>query len=258
MCFTLVIEGFGLNEEGSHIEVNAKTRVSDASTATYLRLHRNQVQFPFASVSTSFDHSRWLNLFKHAFSGTLVNLYQYYVVLAQSYQPHDNTPHKHIMARLTALPEELVSNIAQRLGSDDLFSLRLSCKTLSEKSFHDFATEYFSEKCVMFTSESLGVYVCRRVESCVIYQQADLSLSASSVFPSTESSGSTFTRSSSLLHCFLSRRSLSATATSRLYARAKHISSSSVINRSLKAAPRTAECSSALYHGSRLCEQSAW
>lgn len=63
------------------------------------------------------------------------------------------------MARFTDLPEELVSNVAQRLGSDDLFSLRLTCRALSERCFHDFATGYFSERCVMLTSESLRVLI---------------------------------------------------------------------------------------------------
>ncbi|KAK4508630.1 hypothetical protein PRZ48_002369 [Zasmidium cellare] len=57
------------------------------------------------------------------------------------------------------LPEELVSNIACKLGSDDLFSLRLTCRDLEVKSFHEFVHEYFGSKCFMFTTESLKVLV---------------------------------------------------------------------------------------------------
>ncbi|KAF2171931.1 hypothetical protein M409DRAFT_18162 [Zasmidium cellare ATCC 36951] len=57
------------------------------------------------------------------------------------------------------LPEELVSNIACKLGSDDLFALRLTCRDLENKSLHEFATEYFGSKCFMFTTESLKVFV---------------------------------------------------------------------------------------------------
>lgn len=58
---------------------------------------------------------------------------------------------------LSDLPEELVSNVAARLGSDDAFALRLSCKALETKTFHEFATEYFTEKAVHFTTDSLQV-----------------------------------------------------------------------------------------------------
>ncbi|TKA32534.1 hypothetical protein B0A50_01642 [Salinomyces thailandicus] len=63
------------------------------------------------------------------------------------------------LPRLDGLPEELVSNIAMKLGSDDVFALRLSCKSLQAKSFHEFATEYFTEKCFQFTTDSLKVLV---------------------------------------------------------------------------------------------------
>lgn len=56
---------------------------------------------------------------------------------------------------LVDLPEELVSNITIRLGVDDKCALRLACRVLEVKSFHEFATEHFSEKCVHFTTDSL-------------------------------------------------------------------------------------------------------
>lgn len=56
---------------------------------------------------------------------------------------------------LSELPEELISNIACRLDSDDKFALRLTCRALDEKSFHEFAAEHFSKKCVHFTTDSL-------------------------------------------------------------------------------------------------------
>lgn len=52
------------------------------------------------------------------------------------------------------LPEELVSNIACKLGSDDLFALRLTCRDLEAKSLHEFGTEYFAAKCFIFTTEA--------------------------------------------------------------------------------------------------------
>lgn len=57
------------------------------------------------------------------------------------------------------LPEELVSNIATKLCGDDKCALRLTCCALDEKSFHEFATEHFSEKCVHFTTDSLKALV---------------------------------------------------------------------------------------------------
>jgi len=66
---------------------------------------------------------------------------------------HNNT------ARLATLPEELISNIAARLDCDDLSALRLTCKAVEAKSFHEFATEYFTGKAIMLTSESLKVLV---------------------------------------------------------------------------------------------------
>ena len=58
---------------------------------------------------------------------------------------------------LADLAEELVSNISIKLGSDDVFAFRLTCKSLERKSFHEFAVEYFSDKSFMFSTESLKV-----------------------------------------------------------------------------------------------------
>lgn len=60
---------------------------------------------------------------------------------------------------LKDLPEELVSNIALRLWSDDIQALRLTCKDLEAKTLHDFATEYFSEKGVIISTDSLKTLV---------------------------------------------------------------------------------------------------
>jgi hypothetical protein len=60
---------------------------------------------------------------------------------------------------LAGLPEELISNIACKLGSDDLFAFRSTCHAIQIKSFHEFATEYFSEKCVHLTTDSLQTLV---------------------------------------------------------------------------------------------------
>ena len=61
------------------------------------------------------------------------------------------------MSKLAQLPEELVSNISIKLGSDDIFAFRLTCKALEQKSFHEFATEYYHSKAFVFTTESLKV-----------------------------------------------------------------------------------------------------
>jgi hypothetical protein len=63
------------------------------------------------------------------------------------------------MTNIVHLPEELVQNIAGWLGSDDKFSLRLTCHALDHKSLHEFASEHFSKKCVQFTTDSLQVLV---------------------------------------------------------------------------------------------------
>lgn len=68
-----------------------------------------------------------------------------------------------MVTRLSDLPEELISNITCKLG-DDKFALRATCRALEEKSFHEFATEHFSEKCVHFTTDSLKVL--RDISSC--------------------------------------------------------------------------------------------
>lgn len=56
---------------------------------------------------------------------------------------------------LSDLPEELIANIADRLISDDLFALRSCSRALQEKTLHNFRTEYFSSKCVHFSTDSL-------------------------------------------------------------------------------------------------------
>lgn len=60
-------------------------------------------------------------------------------------------------SRLATLPEELLSQVAVKLGSDDIAALRLTCKDVEAKSLHEFATEYFAAKCFMFTTDSLKV-----------------------------------------------------------------------------------------------------
>nr|POF15506.1 hypothetical protein CFP56_48701 [Quercus suber] len=69
----------------------------------------------------------------------------------------DQTSHINVASRLAALPGEIVSNIAGRLGSDDFFCLRLTCRDLEAKSLHTFAVEYFSCKGFIFTTDSLKV-----------------------------------------------------------------------------------------------------
>lgn len=58
---------------------------------------------------------------------------------------------------LKDLPEELVSNISLRLWSDDVQALRLTCKTLEQKTLHEWATEYFSKKAFIISTDSLKV-----------------------------------------------------------------------------------------------------
>ncbi|GAB7358339.1 hypothetical protein MBLNU230_g2410t1 [Neophaeotheca triangularis] len=60
---------------------------------------------------------------------------------------------------LDRLPEELISNIAARLGPDDIFNFRLTCRTVENRSLHEFATEYFTAKGFLFTTDSLKVLV---------------------------------------------------------------------------------------------------
>lgn len=64
-----------------------------------------------------------------------------------------------VAPHLPTLPEELVSNISLKLGSDDIFAFRLTCRALEQKSFHEFATEYFKEKGFLITSDSLKALV---------------------------------------------------------------------------------------------------
>lgn len=78
----------------------------------------------------------------------------------EAMEPSPNKPKRpNKNAHLAALPEELTSSISIKLGSDDIFAFRLTCKALETKSFHEFATEYFSEKCFQFTTDSLRVLV---------------------------------------------------------------------------------------------------
>lgn len=58
---------------------------------------------------------------------------------------------------LQDLPEELVSNISHRLWSDDVHALRLTCKALEGKTLHEWATEYFTEKAFVISTDSLKV-----------------------------------------------------------------------------------------------------
>ena len=61
------------------------------------------------------------------------------------------------MTNITRFPEESVQIIASCLGSDDKFSLRLTCRALESKSLYGFASEHFTKKCVHFTIDSLQV-----------------------------------------------------------------------------------------------------
>lgn len=56
---------------------------------------------------------------------------------------------------LSDLPDELIGEITRKLG-DDKFALRATCRKIEGASFHEFATEHFSGKCVHLTSDSLG------------------------------------------------------------------------------------------------------
>jgi len=61
------------------------------------------------------------------------------------------------MTGILKLPGELVDNIAFRLGSDDKFSLRLTCRELEQKSQRAFGLHHFTKKCVHLTTDSLTV-----------------------------------------------------------------------------------------------------
>jgi hypothetical protein len=49
------------------------------------------------------------------------------------------------MPHLGGLPEELISNIADRLDCDDQCSLRLTCRSILAKTLQVFVKEYFSQ-----------------------------------------------------------------------------------------------------------------
>lgn len=57
--------------------------------------------------------------------------------------------------RLDGLPTETMTNVADRLGSDDLFALRATCKQIEAKTFHVFSTTHFTAKCIHMTTDSL-------------------------------------------------------------------------------------------------------
>ncbi|PPJ56135.1 hypothetical protein CBER1_02043 [Cercospora berteroae] len=69
----------------------------------------------------------------------------------------NGAPNAH--CQLARLPEELISNISLRLQSDDVFALRQTCVDIERKTLHEWAKEYFAQKCFMFTTESLNVLV---------------------------------------------------------------------------------------------------
>jgi hypothetical protein len=60
---------------------------------------------------------------------------------------------------LAALPEEILGQITEYLDSDSCFALRLCCREIESRIFSEFALEYFSRKCFMFTTESLQTFV---------------------------------------------------------------------------------------------------
>lgn len=64
-----------------------------------------------------------------------------------------------VMANFVGLPEELITNISLRLAADDVSAFRLTCSALQQKSFHEFAREYFSSKAFILTTDSLKVLV---------------------------------------------------------------------------------------------------
>lgn len=60
---------------------------------------------------------------------------------------------------LAMLPEELLINISIKLQSDDIFSLRQTCRDIETKSLHEFAKEYFTEKvCHHSRTSDCGMY----------------------------------------------------------------------------------------------------
>ena len=58
--------------------------------------------------------------------------------------------------RLSTLPEEILSNVACRLDSDDLFNLRITCRDIEAKILHEFATQHVGTKCFIFSTSSLS------------------------------------------------------------------------------------------------------
>lgn len=61
--------------------------------------------------------------------------------------------------RLATLPEEILSNVACRLDSDDLLNLRLTCRDIEVKTLHEFATQHIGTKCFIFATQSLAALV---------------------------------------------------------------------------------------------------
>ncbi|SMR41530.1 unnamed protein product [Zymoseptoria tritici ST99CH_1E4] len=61
--------------------------------------------------------------------------------------------------RLDTLPEELLENISQFLGSDLLKLREGSCRAIVSKTMHAFGSEFFAVKAFMFTSGSLKVLI---------------------------------------------------------------------------------------------------
>lgn len=61
------------------------------------------------------------------------------------------------MPSITTLPQEVVDLICNYLEPHDWFALRLSCKTLSAKTFDLFTRSYFNSLNVLITSASLAI-----------------------------------------------------------------------------------------------------
>ncbi|KAB5571719.1 hypothetical protein GE09DRAFT_1053968 [Coniochaeta sp. 2T2.1] len=63
------------------------------------------------------------------------------------------------LSRLEALPTEIISDIASKLRTDDVCALRLTSKTVEDKTFGGFSRFYFRKKQFMLTAESLQCLV---------------------------------------------------------------------------------------------------